>query len=68
VALVEPGAVATELIDHLRPEILEQTKPLFANTEPLEAGDIADTITFIVTRPRRMAVNEVLVRPTEQER
>jgi NADP-dependent 3-hydroxy acid dehydrogenase YdfG len=68
VSLVEPGAVATELTEHLRPEILEQVKPMFADTEPLEAQDIADTILFIVTRPRRMAVNEVLVRPTEQER
>jgi NADP-dependent 3-hydroxy acid dehydrogenase YdfG len=68
VALVEPGAVATELTEHLRPEILKQVKPMFADTELLEAQDIADTILFIVTRPRRMAVNEVLVRPTEQER
>jgi len=68
VSLVEPGAVATELTEHLRPEIREQTSKMFANAEPLQAEDIAETITFIVTRPRRMAVNEVLVRPTEQER
>jgi NADP-dependent 3-hydroxy acid dehydrogenase YdfG len=68
VSLVEPGAVATELTEHLRPEIREQTSKMFANAEPLQAEDIADTIAFIVTRPRRMAVNEVLVRPTEQER
>ena len=68
VSLVEPGAVATELTDHLRPEIRQQIAPMFANTEPLEAEDIAETIAFIVTRPRRMAINEVLVRPTEQER
>jgi NADP-dependent 3-hydroxy acid dehydrogenase YdfG len=68
VSLVEPGAVATELTEHLRPEIREQTAAMFANAESLDAEDIADTIAFIVTRPRRMAVNEVLVRPTEQER
>jgi NADP-dependent 3-hydroxy acid dehydrogenase YdfG len=68
VSLVEPGAVATELTEHLRPEIRQQVAPMFANTEPLQAEDIAETITFIVTRPRRMAINEVLVRPTEQER
>jgi NADP-dependent 3-hydroxy acid dehydrogenase YdfG len=67
VSLVEPGAVATELTTHLRPEILEQTKQRFANVERLEADDIADAITYIVTRPRRMAINEMLVRPTEQE-
>ena len=68
VALVEPGAVATELTEHLRPEIREATRPLFADTEILHADDIADAIAYVVTRPRRMAVNEVLVRPTEQER
>src|SRR5258705_3136882 len=67
VSLVEPGAVATELTTHLRPEILEQTKQRFANVERLEADDIADAITYIVTRPRRVAINELLVRPTEQE-
>jgi NADP-dependent 3-hydroxy acid dehydrogenase YdfG len=67
VSLVEPGAVATELTTHLRPEIREQTEQRFANVERLEADDIADAITYIVTRPRRVAINELLVRPTEQE-
>ena len=35
--------------------------------ERIESEDIAEVITFIVTRPRRVAINEVLVRPTEQE-
>jgi hypothetical protein len=35
--------------------------------EKLEAEDIADAIAYIVTRPRRVAVNEILIRPTEQE-
>jgi NADP-dependent 3-hydroxy acid dehydrogenase YdfG len=34
----------------------------------MEAGDIADVITYIVTRPRHVSVNEMLIRPTEQER
>jgi NADP-dependent 3-hydroxy acid dehydrogenase YdfG len=36
--------------------------------ERLAAEDIADAIRFVVTRPRHVAVNEILVRPTEQER
>jgi NADP-dependent 3-hydroxy acid dehydrogenase YdfG len=67
VSLVEPGAVDTELPDHMRPEIREQMMVRFAGIEPLEAADIADVIAYVVTRPRRVAVNEVLVRPTEQE-
>ena len=67
VSLVEPGAVATELRTHNRPEIQEQIDARFDGVEILQAQDIADAITFIVTRPRRMAVNEVLIRPTNQE-
>jgi NADP-dependent 3-hydroxy acid dehydrogenase YdfG len=67
VSLVEPGAVATELASHNRPEIRENMAKRFGNIERLEAQDIADAILYIVTRPRRVAINEVLIRPTEQE-
>jgi NADP-dependent 3-hydroxy acid dehydrogenase YdfG len=67
VSLVEPGAVATELSSHNRPEVLEGIHRRFAEVERLQAPDIAETIAFIVTRPRHVAINEILVRPTEQE-
>jgi NADP-dependent 3-hydroxy acid dehydrogenase YdfG len=66
VSIVEPGAVKTELRSHLRPEIRNQPS-IFDEIERLEAEDIADAIAYIVTRPRREAVNEILIRPTEQE-
>jgi NADP-dependent 3-hydroxy acid dehydrogenase YdfG len=66
VSLVEPGAVATELSSHNRPEILENIRQRFGSVERMEATDIADAIAYIVTRPRRVAINELLVRPTEQ--
>ena len=67
VSLVEPGAVETELSSHNRPEVLETLRQRFSNVERLQAPDIADAITYIVTRPRRVALNEVLIRPTEQD-
>jgi NADP-dependent 3-hydroxy acid dehydrogenase YdfG len=66
VSLVEPGAVDTELASHNRDEVLETIRGRFEGIERLEAEDIADAVLYIVTRPRRMAVNELLVRPTEQ--
>jgi NADP-dependent 3-hydroxy acid dehydrogenase YdfG len=66
VSLVEPGATSTELAGHNRDEIRAQLSQRFATMKRMTAGDIADTITFIVTRPRHVAVNEVLIRPTEQ--
>lgn len=67
VGLIEPGAVDTELREHLRPEILEQQQARWEGVEQLRAEDIADAITYMVTRPRHAAVNEVLIRPTEQD-
>jgi NADP-dependent 3-hydroxy acid dehydrogenase YdfG len=67
VSVVEPGAVATELRTHNRPEIQEQMQQRFGDIQILESEDIADAITYIVTRPWRVAVNEILIRPTEQE-
>jgi NADP-dependent 3-hydroxy acid dehydrogenase YdfG len=65
-SLVEPGATHSELVDHVREEIRNQ---LAANAEQkLDAAYIADAIVCVVTRPRHVAVNEILVRPTEQAR
>ena len=66
VSLVEPGATATELASHNRPEVLDSIRNQFGQT--MQAEDIADAIIYIVTRPRHVAVNEMLIRPTEQER
>src|SRR4051812_2265227 len=65
-SLVEPGAVATELMSHVREEVREHARQRFAGVERLEAEDIADAIAYVVTRRRRVAINELLVRPTEQ--
>jgi NADP-dependent 3-hydroxy acid dehydrogenase YdfG len=67
VSLVEPGAVATELQSHNRPEVRDQIERRFEEMDILQAEDVADAIAYVVTRPRHVAVNEVLVRPTQQE-
>jgi len=66
VSLVEPGATATELASHNRPEILESIRSQLG--QRMQAEDIADAIGYVVTRPRHVAVNEMLIRPTEQVR
>jgi NADP-dependent 3-hydroxy acid dehydrogenase YdfG len=68
VSLIEPGATRTELASHNRPEVLAGIGATFGQTELMQAEDIAESIVFTVTRPRHVAVNEVLIRPTEQER
>ncbi len=67
VSVIEPGAVDTELVSHNRPQIQQSHRERFAQTQKMEAADIAETITFVISRPRHMSINEVLVRPTEQD-
>jgi NADP-dependent 3-hydroxy acid dehydrogenase YdfG len=67
ISLVEPGAVETELISQNRPEVQGFINARLGDMEKLQSQDIADAIAYIVTRARHVAINEVLVRPTEQE-
>ncbi len=66
VTTIEPGAVATELPGHNRPEVLEQMAKRFAGVTPLDATDIAGAILYAIGQPPNVSVNEVLVRPSGQ--
>src|SRR5437660_10204329 len=66
VTVIEPGAVATELPGHNRPEILEQMVRRFAGVTPLAADDIAAAVLYAIAQPANVSVNEVLVRPSGQ--
>jgi NADP-dependent 3-hydroxy acid dehydrogenase YdfG len=66
VSVVEPGTVDTELVDHLAPTARDAARRQVDGIEPLHAEDIADAIHYIVTRERRVAVNEILVRAGDQ--
>jgi NADP-dependent 3-hydroxy acid dehydrogenase YdfG len=69
VSLVEPGAVSTELTDHItQPEARRVSKESAQNMRTLQPEDIARAVRYVVTQPPHVAVNEVLVRPTDQER
>jgi NADP-dependent 3-hydroxy acid dehydrogenase YdfG len=64
--VIEPGAVETELTDHLRDGVKEQVRGRFYDMEILQATDVADAIAYAVTRPWHVSLNEILIRPTEQ--
>jgi NADP-dependent 3-hydroxy acid dehydrogenase YdfG len=68
VTIIEPGATSTELASHNRPEILREISANFTGIARLESEDIANSVRYAVTQPRHVAVNEILIRPTEQER
>jgi clavulanate-9-aldehyde reducatase len=71
VTCVEPGFVETELQGHNEhPMVVEAIEKMRKDLgdDVLQASDIADAIVYALSRPPRMAINEVLVRPTKQSR
>ena len=70
VTIVEPGMTESELLDHNKnPVVIEAAKKMREQVgEPLTSEDIANGIVYAVTQPPHVAVNEVLIRPTRQQR
>ncbi len=68
VTSIEPGAVATELTDTITDESLKGFVENTKKMQALQANDIANAILFAVDSPSYVNVNEILIRPTTQER
>jgi len=69
VTVIEPGMVRTELGDHITNDKAKANlEQRLAETVPLEAEDIAAAVVFAVSLPPRASVNEIVIRPTAQER
>jgi NADP-dependent 3-hydroxy acid dehydrogenase YdfG len=66
VGLVEPGTVATEITKSLPAQARQAQDQRTAGMVKLRPEDIADAVLYMVTRDRRVAVNEILVRSAEQ--
>jgi NADP-dependent 3-hydroxy acid dehydrogenase YdfG len=66
VTLIEPGVVATELPDRItHDETRKGVQQLYSQAQ-VTAEDVAEVITFVLNRPRHLAINEVLLRPAGQ--
>lgn len=66
VGIVGPGTVDTEINDHLPAGAREAFDRNTAGMVKLRPDDVADAVLYMVTRDRRVAVNEILVRAAEQ--
>jgi NADP-dependent 3-hydroxy acid dehydrogenase YdfG len=66
VTLIDPGVVATELPSHItHDETRDGVQQMYDNAE-VTAADVAEIIAFTLSRPRRLAINEVLLCPAGQ--
>ncbi|WAH95297.1 SDR family oxidoreductase [Arthrobacter sp. MMS18-M83] len=66
VTVIEPGAVATELPSHITHEQTRAGAEAMYSQVAVTAEDIAEVIAFAVSRPRRLTINEILLRPAGQ--
>jgi NADP-dependent 3-hydroxy acid dehydrogenase YdfG len=66
VGVLEPGAVDTELVSHNNETVRNELAASDAIPEPLQPEDIADSVAFMVTRPRRSSIAELWAMPTSQ--
>jgi NADP-dependent 3-hydroxy acid dehydrogenase YdfG len=66
VTLIEPGVVATELPDHITHAATKDGVQQLYDKAEVTADDIAEVIAFVLARPRRLAINEILLRPAGQ--
>ncbi|MEI2775347.1 MAG: SDR family NAD(P)-dependent oxidoreductase [Tetrasphaera sp.] len=64
---VEPGLTDTDLGTHIdNPRLRAELQDMLATIPPMTAGDVADLVEFIVTRPPHVNLRHVVVLPTEQ--
>jgi NADP-dependent 3-hydroxy acid dehydrogenase YdfG len=69
VTIIEPGAVATELREHVPdPETRQRIDTWATSMRQLQSEDVAAAILYAVSQPPHVNVNEILLRPTDQER
>lgn len=68
VTCIEPGAVETELLGSITDESMTGFIQATKNMETLRSDDIANAILYAVQAPGHVNVNEILIRPTAQER
>lgn len=66
VTLIEPGVVATELPTHITHADTKRGVQQLYDKADVTAEDIAEVIAFVLSRPRRLAINEILLRPAGQ--
>ncbi|MFD2828134.1 SDR family oxidoreductase [Leeuwenhoekiella polynyae] len=67
VTAIEPGFVDTELTNTITDEDVQEMMSQFEDLTPLQAQDIADSIYYALTQPEHSSVNEILIRPTNQD-
>ncbi|MEZ0390692.1 MAG: SDR family NAD(P)-dependent oxidoreductase [Pseudobdellovibrionaceae bacterium] len=65
VSNIEPGMVQTEF-SLVRFESQDKADQVYAGMKPLTADDIAETIAWVLNRPKHVNIQELVIYPTDQ--
>ena len=69
VAIIEPGATATEIHEHIKDEkVREFTRNHVEKDGAMQADDVAAAVVFVVSLPSRVNVSQLVIRPTVDAR
>lgn len=66
VHVIRPGATKTELSSHNPPEVMTGSRERMKNVTYQQPDDIADAVSYVVTRPANICIGELVIRPTSQ--
>ena len=64
--IISPGAVATELLDHISEQDIAKNVREFVDTIAVPAESFARMIAFAISQPKEVDVSEIVFRPTSQ--
>jgi NADP-dependent 3-hydroxy acid dehydrogenase YdfG len=69
VSIIEPGATATEIHEHIKDErVRESTRQHIEKDGAMQPEDVAAAIVFVVSLPPRVNVSELMIRPSVDAR
>jgi NADP-dependent 3-hydroxy acid dehydrogenase YdfG len=64
--IVSPGAVKTELLDHISDEAVQGANRDFVGSVGISPSSFASMVAFAISQPDDVDVNEIIFRPTAQ--
>jgi len=66
VAAISPGLVETEFQSAMYPDDPAKAAAITSALPCLQAKDMADAVTYILSAPKHMQIHDILIRPTQQ--
>jgi NADP-dependent 3-hydroxy acid dehydrogenase YdfG len=67
VTVISPGAITTELVDHITDKEQKKAIDNFYNVYAISADRVARSIAFAINMPEDTGINEIVIRPTGQQ-